>query len=517
MTTGTIVPLPESEIAPIIGHSYSHKQSVFLSEMGTEVFFGGALAGGKTQALIAAALQFAHVPGYHAIIFRRTRPNCQDLIDRLVEMLGGHAKYVSGLRGGRFTMRKSGAIIDIGYAQHPNDIMNYKGPEFQLIAWDELTEFVESQYRYMFSRLRVSECSKHKTHIDNTCIECKRRSLLSKVPKRVRSASNPDGLGRAWVKKQFVSENAEEEIEADVAKDRYLNGSAIFIPSRVNDNPGIDAESYREETAKRMTPVQVRQLFGGSWKAMEGTIFNESMFRFYQVHETGTLKAMRHGTNSTLFTAVPTNIKRFATIDTAHTSEEKAREARGKPPSYSVISIWDGCNQAKSGRAMFLRAIWRKRVDWLELRSETIQFLNKWSPSAVVIEDTIGARSLIAECRQEGWNVVPFNPRQKRFTSGQGKSAKLERSHELQVQMNDGRVYFPENRNSVWLADYFGEILSWTGLEDETADQVDVSSMAALYWFQGKATKGKSLLKVNIPTRKSGEKEDHLRWKSILK
>src|SRR6056300_930059 len=47
-------------------------QKVFLKSVGQEVMFGGAAGGGKSSALIMAALQYVDVPGYSAILFRRT-------------------------------------------------------------------------------------------------------------------------------------------------------------------------------------------------------------------------------------------------------------------------------------------------------------------------------------------------------------------------------------------------------------------------------------------------------------
>ncbi len=47
---------------------HGRKRSCSLTEI--EVFFGGAAGGGKTVALLMAALQYADVPGYHALLVR---------------------------------------------------------------------------------------------------------------------------------------------------------------------------------------------------------------------------------------------------------------------------------------------------------------------------------------------------------------------------------------------------------------------------------------------------------------
>src|SRR5208282_4891029 len=48
----------------------------------------------------------------------------------------------------------SGATLSFGYLEHEDDKYRYQSSEFQYVAFDELTQFTETQYRYLFSRLR---------------------------------------------------------------------------------------------------------------------------------------------------------------------------------------------------------------------------------------------------------------------------------------------------------------------------------------------------------------------------
>ena len=50
----------------------SINQKVFLRTNSLEALFGGAAGGGKSSALLMSALQYVDVPGYSAILFRRT-------------------------------------------------------------------------------------------------------------------------------------------------------------------------------------------------------------------------------------------------------------------------------------------------------------------------------------------------------------------------------------------------------------------------------------------------------------
>src|SRR5262245_53825110 len=47
------------------------KQAAFLALDCEEAFYGGAAGPGKPDALLMAALQYVHVPGYSALILRR--------------------------------------------------------------------------------------------------------------------------------------------------------------------------------------------------------------------------------------------------------------------------------------------------------------------------------------------------------------------------------------------------------------------------------------------------------------
>ena len=60
--------------------------------------------------------------------------------------------------------------------------------------------------------------------------------------------------------------------------------------------------------------------------------------------------------------------------------------------------------------------------------------------------------------------------------STQGRD-KVARAAPLLVKLEQGRIWLP--RSAPWLADFENELLSWTGLPDETADQIDAAAYAA--------------------------------------
>jgi predicted phage terminase large subunit-like protein len=129
--------------------------------------------------------------------------------------------------------------------------LRYKGSEFQFIGMDEVTEIRESDYRYLFSRLRRPASGP-----------------LSQVPLRMRAASNP---APNWVRQRFIVEGKEM--------------GRIFVPSLLKDNPGIDADSYRM-ALQALDPVERNRLEKGDWWSTSlGTLFDRNDFVIIDQHE----------------------------------------------------------------------------------------------------------------------------------------------------------------------------------------------------------------------------------------
>ena len=149
-------------------------------------------------------------------------------------------------------MFPSGATITFGYLESENDKYRYQSAEFQFIGFDELCQFMETQYQYLFSRLR-------------------KLASRQEIPLRMRGAGNPDGPGLEWVKQRFVVEGRDK--------------GRIFIPSFLDDNPYLDRESY-EESLMELDPVTRERLRHGNWEVKEtGKLFNKDWFKTIQPYE----------------------------------------------------------------------------------------------------------------------------------------------------------------------------------------------------------------------------------------
>lgn len=229
-------------------HTPHPKQREFLDLNIIEALYGGAAGGGKTDAILMAALQYVHIPGYNAIIFRRKFTDLSlpaSAMNRARDWLG-KTDAVWNERDKRFTF-PSGSSLSFGYLDREDDKYRYASAEFSFVAFDELTQFPEAWYTFLFSRLRKPESVP--------------------VPIRMRAASNPGSIGHDWVKRRFIDRMAED---------------CAFIPAKLDDNPSINAKEY-ELSLSKLDPLVQRQLREGIWvrddnglvyKIQEGSVIN---------------------------------------------------------------------------------------------------------------------------------------------------------------------------------------------------------------------------------------------------
>jgi predicted phage terminase large subunit-like protein len=273
----------EPRLNTFIPHVPTPHQAAFLLLDCLEAFYGGAGGGGKSDALLMSALQYADIPGYHALIIRRhvadlTLPNA--LLDRARGWLRGR-KDVHWNESKNQWQFASGATLTFGYLAGSRDIDRYASAEFHFIGVDELTQFSEKVYLDLFARLRAPACPACKVemlsrgHRDivhqqhrkdcSECIEIERQRLrvvrkniqhveAAHIPLRMRAASNPGNVGHDWVKRRFV-----ERLGAPA-------GDRIFVPARLNENPYINREDY-VKSLLNLDPVTRARILKGDWEA----------------------------------------------------------------------------------------------------------------------------------------------------------------------------------------------------------------------------------------------------------
>ena len=238
-------------------HTPTPKQQVFMNLTCREAFFGGSAGGGKSDALLMDALQYSDVKGYAAILFRQTfadlvKPGA--LIDRAEEWLSRFddviwrekdRKFEFVERYGRHTDIVS--VLQFGYLENENDKYNYQGGEYQYAGFDELVHMSETNYKYIFSRLR--------------------RLKGVDIPLKIRGTSNPpDDDQGIWVYNRFVNPETKKP-------------GVIFVPAGMDDNPYLDADEYRE-MLDVLDPITRARLRDGVWTIVrKGNMFKREWFQ----------------------------------------------------------------------------------------------------------------------------------------------------------------------------------------------------------------------------------------------
>lgn len=240
-------------------HRPTERQAAFLGIQHREALYGGAAGGGKSDALLMDAVQYVDDPGYRALMLRRTYADLSlpgALMDRAKSWWMSIAHWDEKTKTFRWP---SGATITFGYLETEVDKYRYQGAEFQRIYFDELTQFSETQYTYLFSRLR-------------------RRAGVT-TPLAMRAASNPGGQGHTWVRDRFVSEEAAEKLRSGEYESHYEQGGRAFVPSKLHDNPHLDIAEY-EQSLEGLDPVTKAQLKEGDWTATAAGMFRREWLKF---------------------------------------------------------------------------------------------------------------------------------------------------------------------------------------------------------------------------------------------
>lgn len=397
-------------------HTPHPRQAAFMALDCREALFGGAARGGKSDALLMSALQYVDVPGYAAILFRRTYPELTaagGLIPRSKEWLNGTgATYIEGQKVWTFP---SGATLRFGHCQYVRDIVSHeRGPEYQFIAFDELTTFAEPIYvRIPGSRLMRPSSGP-----------------LSKVPLRVRAGTNPGGEGHEWVKRHFLTEGK--------AKGR------VFLPSRLKDNPSVDAVEYRK-SLEMLDPVTRAQMEDGDWDVVEGgDFFKVEWFRVLE--------------------EAPACMQRVRYWDCA----------AGTDPTQHARTA--GCLMGRTSEGLFpildMEKFWAGPTERDRIILATAQQDGRDVPIRIEME---GGSSGIHQAQDQvrmlaGFDVAMVKP----------KGSKPERASPLARQAKAGNV--PLVSSGAWIGDFLAEAKAFP--KGRLKDQIDAASGAFLHLTQ---------------------------------
>ena len=221
------------------------KQRLFFRARERHVAYGGARGGGKSWAVrVKAVLLCLRWPGIRVLILRKTyRELINNHIEPLLTLLPASlARYNKTEKGFRFA---GGSTIWFGYCSSDTDLDQYQGAEYDVVFFDEATQFKEDWIRKINLAVRQP----------------------NGLPKRSYYTCNPGGVGHGYIKRLFIDRRYEEgEDPADYR----------FIPALVTDNTALMQTQPEYLRNLRSLPPKLRKAWlEGSWDLFEGQFFEE--------------------------------------------------------------------------------------------------------------------------------------------------------------------------------------------------------------------------------------------------
>ena len=275
-------------------------QEAFLATPADIAIAGGSAGGGKTAGLLLETTRHVHVPGFYAVIFRRTYPQIMaegglwDTSQEFYPYAGGYP--VTGDLEWRFP---AGSTIRFAHMQREEDRRQWDSSQIPLIAFDQLESFSWKQFSYMFSRNR-SGCGV-RPYIRGTCNpdpDCFLREFLRWWIDDETGYAIPE---RSGVLRWFIMRGNEPEWADSPAtlKERFgplvMPKSVTFIPSTVEDNKILMERNPEYVGNLELLPYVDRMRLrgvhgkGGNWNVREtaGTLFKREWFQIVDAAPAG--------------------------------------------------------------------------------------------------------------------------------------------------------------------------------------------------------------------------------------
>ena len=223
-------------------------QSAAYFSQADELFYGGQAGGGKTDLGLGLALT-AHK---RALILRRVNKDALKLVERVAEILGHRTGYNGQLQRWKLPGVPPGIdrMIAFSGCEHEEDKQRFKGDPYDFMYFDEGTDFLESQYRFIIGwnrsadagrRCRVVVGSNPPTTAEGLWVIRHWAPWLDPVHPR---PAVPGEL--RW----FTTAADGEDIEVEGRGPHPVNGEPIlarsrtYIPARLADNPDLSRTGY---------------------------------------------------------------------------------------------------------------------------------------------------------------------------------------------------------------------------------------------------------------------------------
>ena len=267
-------------------------QTIAYESKADIVGYGGAAGGGKTDLACGKAL----TRHKKAMILRRVGTELTGVIDRLEELIGSK----DGYNGQSNIWRRPGLQIEFGAVPNAGDERKYQGRPHDFLVFDEATNFLAQQVRFLLGWLRTTVpgqvCQALLTFNPPTSAEGRwvveffAPWLDAKFPNPAKpgelryaaslpaDASHPNGHD-LWVDdgREFVLVDGHPCYEFDPNEfslaDIIKPMSRTFIPSRITDNPYLLGTGYMATLQGLPEPLRSQMLKGDFTAGIEDDVW----------------------------------------------------------------------------------------------------------------------------------------------------------------------------------------------------------------------------------------------------
>lgn len=230
-----------------------------------ELFFGGAAGGGKSQVLLGLAV----TRHQRSLFLRRESVQLTAAVDDLKKIVGSRGQWRSSGHGGTMRIQdgKVERVIELCGCELEDDKEKYQGRPHDLYAFDEVSHFSRTQYRFISGwnrtddprqRCRVVAAGNPPTTPEGRWVVEEWEPWLGvrfhdpAEPGELRWFTYLDGL-LTWL----------PEGEPIVHRgERIVPRSRTFIPARVQDNPIYMATGYLATLQALPEPMRSQFLYG---------------------------------------------------------------------------------------------------------------------------------------------------------------------------------------------------------------------------------------------------------------
>lgn len=438
-------------------------QTAFLECQADIALFGGAAGGGKTHALLMQPLVCVQqAPGINCATFRRFNRDLTNVGGLWPESYKMYPMFDAQPNKIKTTWEfKNKSYIQFAGLQYEDDKDRWKGSQIDVLQFDELTEFTESQFWFMVGRTR---------------------SVSGNVKPFIRAATNPEpnwvcDMVRWWLTSdgyadpdksgkirwfyrydgQFFWHENREDACADIRErglPKYMQPlSFTFIPSKLDDNQILlqNDPLYYAKLASLDTLDRKRLLEGNWFVKPTGKVFKSHDFK--------------------IFAIAPKFEVKIITIDTA----QQTKTAN----DYTVAQVWGRAD----GKAYLVEQI-RGKFDFLQQVQVIKNLAIQHKPNWVIIEQAANGLPLLQTLRKEAH--LPL------FTITRNKD-KYQRAMEIQGYIQSGYVYL--DPAAAYYPELMAELTTFSENAKERAklgahdDQVDALVDAVYYLLYNKIGK----------------------------